>query len=68
MLKKYFPLLLLFCVFGQITQAQTPKRMSSDDIFSAIQKSQFLGSALYVAAHPDDENTSVISYLANDVK
>lgn len=68
MLKKYIPILLLFCVFGQITQAQAPKRMSSDDIFSAIQKSQFLGSALYVAAHPDDENTSVISYLANDVK
>jgi len=53
MLKRYFSLLLLCFAFGQIAQAQAPKRMSSDDIFSAIQKSQFLGSALYVAAHPD---------------
>ena len=34
----------------------------------AIQKLNFLGSALYVAAHPDDENTRLIAYLANEVK
>lgn len=28
----------------------------------------FLGSVLYVAAHPDDENTRLISYLSNEVK
>jgi len=27
-----------------------------------------LGSALYVAAHPDDENTRLISYLSNEKK
>lgn len=31
-------------------------------------KIEFLGSALYVAAHPDDENTRMISYLSNKVK
>lgn len=30
-----------------------------------INKLDVLGSVLYVAAHPDDENTRVISYLAN---
>jgi hypothetical protein len=28
-------------------------------------KLNFLGSALYIAAHPDDENTRLIAYLAN---
>ncbi len=28
----------------------------------------FYGSVLYVAAHPDDENTRLISYLANETK
>ena len=33
-----------------------------------MEKLGFLGSVLYVAAHPDDENTRLISYLANDKK
>ena len=33
--------------------------------FDAIQKTQVLGSVLYVAAHPDDENTRLISYFSN---
>ncbi|HEU0136672.1 MAG TPA: PIG-L family deacetylase [Flavobacterium sp.] len=28
----------------------------------------FLGSVLYIAAHPDDENTRLISYMANHTK
>ncbi|MDA9339902.1 PIG-L family deacetylase, partial [Polaribacter sp.] len=33
-----------------------------------LQKINFLGTALYIAAHPDDENTRLIGYLANKVK
>ncbi len=51
-----------------LLQAQTPKRWTSAEIHEAIKKLNFLGSALYVAAHPDDENTRLISYLANEVK
>src|SRR5438034_1388040 len=32
----------------------------------ALKKLTVLGSALYVAAHPDDENTALIAYLANE--
>src|SRR5690606_32522922 len=32
-----------------------------------LQKLNFVGSALYIAAHPDAENTRLISYLVNDV-
>jgi len=48
--------------------AQQPKKLSSDEIFQEIQKLNFLGSVLYVAAHPDDENTKLISYFSNQVK
>ena len=47
-------------------QAQRPERLSSSEIYQAIQKLNVLGSALYVAAHPDDENTRLISWLVND--
>ncbi len=33
-----------------------------------LEKLRVLGSVLYVAAHPDDENTTLIAYLANEAK
>jgi len=33
-----------------------------------MQKLSVVGSVLYVAAHPDDENTRLISYLSNGKK
>ncbi len=60
-------LVLLLAVVSSL-EAQAPKRWTSGDIHQAIQKLNFLGSALFVAAHPDDENTRLISYLSNSVK
>jgi len=48
--------------------AQKPQKLSSNQIYEKIQKLNFLGTALYIAAHPDDENTRLISYLSNNVK
>ena len=45
-----------------------PKKPSASVIYEDIKKLNFLGSVLYVAAHPDDENTTAISYFANTVK
>ena len=56
-------LLITISVFSQ-----KPEKLSSNQIFEKIQKLNFLGTALYVAAHPDDENTRLISYLSNHVK
>ena len=50
-----------------VSKAQTPKKSSPTDIYHAVQKLNFLGTALYIAAHPDDENTRLISYLSNNV-
>ncbi len=47
-------------------QAQAPPSWSSADMYLAIRKLNVLGSVLYVAAHPDDENTRLISYFAKD--
>ncbi len=44
------------------------KKLTSGEIYTSIQKLNFLGSILYIGAHPDDENTRLISYFANNVK
>lgn len=46
--------------------AQAPKKLSSADILLSLKKLNVLGSVLYVAAHPDDENTRLISYFGNE--
>jgi LmbE family N-acetylglucosaminyl deacetylase len=48
--------------------AQKPQKLTSNQIYEKIQKLNFLGTALYIAAHPDDENTRLIAFLANSVK
>lgn len=61
---KYFT--LFFALFlSQTALTQPTKSYTSAQLFEMLQKAQVLGSVLYVAAHPDDENTRMISYLAN---
>ncbi|MEZ4856789.1 MAG: PIG-L family deacetylase [Gelidibacter sp.] len=67
MLNRYASLLFI-CFLSFTIQAQQPKKPNSSEIFESIKKLNFLGSVLYIAAHPDDENTRLISYMANDVK
>ena len=42
------------------------KLESSADILHEIKKLNVVGKALYVAAHPDDENTRLIAWLENE--
>jgi len=67
-MKKIISVLLLTIFCFTITFAQAPKKPTSGEIYESIQKLNFLGTVLYIAAHPDDENTRLISYFANDVK
>ncbi|WP_178988607.1 PIG-L family deacetylase [Winogradskyella schleiferi] len=60
--------LLLFISSILSIQAQQPKKYNASDIYEAVQKLNVLGSVLYIAAHPDDENTRLISYMSNEVK
>jgi len=45
--------------------SQLPQYYNTSDILLRLEKLKVLGSVLYVAAHPDDENTSAIAYFAN---
>ena len=65
-MKHYILLSLLFISLKAV--AQQPIKPNAVEIYNQIQKLNFLGSVLYIAAHPDDENTRLISYLSNDVK
>lgn len=47
--------------------AQTPT-VSSADILQKLQKLNTVGSVLYIAAHPDDENTRLLPYLTYERK
>ncbi|CAM1368975.1 LmbE family protein [Tenacibaculum litopenaei] len=61
-------LLGMLCLLQASVFAQKPSKLNSNQIYEKLQKLNFLGSALYIAAHPDDENTRLIAYLANKVK
>ncbi len=41
------------------------QQMSASEIRQAMNRLAVVGNVLYVAAHPDDENTSLLAYLAN---
>ncbi|MEO1257685.1 MAG: PIG-L family deacetylase [Bacteroidota bacterium] len=67
-MKNIYKLLLLLIAsvfFLQNGISQKPDKWTSADIYHALKKANVLGSALYVAAHPDDENTRLISHLSN---
>jgi hypothetical protein len=59
----FFYVYYYFFPWQAFTQNHQP---SSSQIKLKLKKLNFLGSVLYVAAHPDDENTRVITYLSND--
>ncbi len=64
-MKRIFTLCLLLITY-YFPQAQTPKTYTSSEILLQIKKLNVLGSVLYIAAHPDDENTRLLAYLANE--
>lgn len=52
--------------FNCILVAQAPRSYTSSEILLQLKKLNTVGSVLYIAAHPDDENTRLIAYLANE--
>jgi LmbE family N-acetylglucosaminyl deacetylase len=45
-----------------------PERRDAAQLARALKKLNVVGGALYVAAHPDDENTRLLATLANDLQ
>ena len=61
-------LLISLLILGTKGLAQLPAKPNTVEIYNQLQKLNFLGSVLYIAAHPDDENTRLIAYFSNTVK
>ena len=66
-MRKITSSIILVLVFVTSNFAQQPEKPTTSEIYHNLQKLNFLGSAMYIAAHPDDENTRLISYLSNDI-
>ncbi len=56
----------LCLVFSIQTSAQAPKKPNAAELKQALNKLEVLGSVMYLAAHPDDENTRLIAYMSNE--
>jgi LmbE family N-acetylglucosaminyl deacetylase len=60
--------ILLLCLLpfaGLSVKAQQVRPLSSSQIYQKLQELNVLGTVMYVAAHPDDENTRLLSYLVH---
>lgn len=67
-LKRLLLILLVVALARPVTYGQLRQEpMSSTDILAALEKLQVLGSVLYFAAHPDDENTRFIAWSAKEM-
>ena len=65
-MKLFFTLCFVCCAHSLF--AQNPPTYPSSEIFHQLQKLEVFGTVLYIAAHPDDENTRLLSYLENERK
>ncbi|HLV45409.1 MAG TPA: PIG-L family deacetylase [Flavobacterium sp.] len=66
-MKKVFLTVLYLSLF-QISFAQKPQTSTPSEIYTKIEQLNVLATAMYIAAHPDDENTRLITYLTHHEK
>lgn len=65
---RMLPCILFFLFCLPLSAQRPPEQPHAGEILHRMQKLNVLGSVLYIAAHPDDENTRLISWLANGKK
>lgn len=56
----------VFLITAILTKAQTSTQNNAAEILQGIKKLSITGNVLYIAAHPDDENTRLLAYLAKE--
>ncbi|MDL5047756.1 PIG-L family deacetylase [Oscillatoria amoena NRMC-F 0135] len=67
-MKRSTVFLFILLLFSVSAKAQNSPQYNSAEILQKLYKLNTVGSVLYVAAHPDDENTRLLAYLANERK
>lgn len=65
LMRRFFLVLAFTLCFS--SWSQRPNKPNASEIYHQIEKLNFLGNVLYIAAHPDDENTRLIAYLSNEL-
>src|SRR5829696_916642 len=65
-IKRFFLAFLFGHCLLPVANCQPPQNWTSADMYLALRKLNVLGSVLYVAAHPDDENTRLLAYFSKD--
>ena len=66
-IKRFFLAAMLLPCFLK-AQLQQPNTLNAAEIAQGIATLSIKGSVLYIAAHPDDENTRLLAYLAKEAK
>lgn len=64
-IRLWFGGFLLLNLIGTPLQAQIMPNPDAAQLQASLKKLTVIGSVLYIAAHPDDENTAVLAYCAN---
>ena len=64
-MKIRFLLLICFLISNRIS-AQQIRPKTSAEIYKELNMLNHIPKVLYIAAHPDDENTGLLSWLVND--
>jgi hypothetical protein len=49
-----------------IAAASPPRQLNAGELTLAVAHLRVVGNVLYVAAHPDDENTRLLAWLAGE--
>jgi LmbE family N-acetylglucosaminyl deacetylase len=62
----FSPLLIALCMSHAPSAAASPQPPDAARIQLGLRRLAVVGRVLYVAAHPDDENTNLLAYLQNN--
>ncbi len=63
-IKAHLLKVFVFLIISSLSFAQSDQVMNSSNLKLSLDKLNVLGSVLYVAAHPDDENNALLAYFA----
>ncbi|MFD2286108.1 PIG-L family deacetylase [Pedobacter petrophilus] len=63
---KRLTLIFTLCIFVNFCFAQQVRPAKSSEIYRELKTLKHLPKVLYLAAHPDDENTGLLSWLINE--
>jgi LmbE family N-acetylglucosaminyl deacetylase len=58
--------IFVLILISEYVPAQMPETINSSEILLRMKKLEVLGSVLYIAAHPDDENTRLLAWLSQE--